>query len=161
MTYDLNNDTGMGTYPKNKISFRRTVYYGDTIPGQTEPDTADPAGVMVKGPFDCGIWSVKLKEEMGTAAQIRMYATYDLDTLQLDYLSSTSVNPVLQYTDAATTWETITTVTLAKNGATNILINWSTAVADYGLSYNRPPTAVRFAVLSGDAVRVEVEQGIL
>lgn len=157
MTFDPNTFTKTRNYPGNKFSRRLTVTESDVIKGITQQGVADPAGVLVKGPFDNNPWSIKLREQGEAAASVIMEATYDLDYLELNIDIQVAGDPVRTFTDGAPTWENVFTQALVALGVDVKLVDWATA----GLSEARAPTAVRFRLASGKEVRVEIEEGIL
>jgi hypothetical protein len=152
------NDPTIENQPGNRESFRLTLNADDKIPGLTKPSVADPDGVMVKGPWDNLVWTLKLREQAEVASQLIMEATYDLDYLEAD-IDLTSGDPVLTYTDASPTWENVFTQNLAALGEINKVVDWP----NEGLTKKRAPTAVRFrfGTAASKQVRIAVEERIL
>ncbi len=155
------NNVSQQNQPGNKISERIRLKADDVIKGLTEPSVADPAGIMIKGPFDNNPWSVKLRELAGVLSDVKIQATYDLDYLALaiDVQAANGIDRT--FTDATPTWEDVADVSLVELGKEAIVIDWATA----GLSEARAPSAVRFLYDSGGEVGkdvlIEIEEGIL
>lgn len=160
MTFDP-NVVSQENQPGNRLSERLRLKADDVIKGLTQQGVADPAGIMVKGPFDNNPWSVKLQELAGELSDVKIQATYDLDYLELDIDITGGSGIDRTFTDAAPTWEDVVDVDLVALGKDAVIIDWATA----GLSQARAPTAVRFLYDSagnvGKDVLIEVEEGIL
>lgn len=158
MTYNRNNPSAVETQGANNIRKRYVLTSGDVIKGLIQPSGVQPTGIMLVGPFDQNIWTIKYEEMAEVASQVIMAATYNLDSLEMYISSTTPLAPYIAYTDATPTWETVATTTVAKKGSTSFIVNWSTA----GLSKNLVPSAVRFYFgTGGTTVKIEIEEGVL
>jgi len=160
MTFDPDDVTGSENQAANHISHRFSLLSNSYINGQNEPGTTQPSGVMIKGPFNQNIWSIKMREWAEAVSAVEMEATYALDYVEERINVSPSVTPYHTFIDSATVWETVNTTDLVALGQTSFNINWSSAAL--GMSAQRTPTAVRFYFnTAGSNVRIEIEEGIL
>lgn len=158
MAHDMNNITDVRSQPPERFSKRIFLNSGDVIKGLVGPGGTDPAGQMIKGPFDNNPWTIKLREIAGEDADVRMVATYDLDVVREFIQTSTPVSPNISFTDASPTWEPVALRGLVAYGNDAFVVDWATA----GLSEARAPSAVRFYFFTdGKSVKIEIEEGTL
>lgn len=164
MVFNPNLVANIETQAQNRQSRRLVLKQDDTLKGQIDPlgGGTEPAGIMVKGPFDQNPLVVKLQDLGGVANSVIMEATYDLDYVEVTIDSTTALTPRRTAADAAPTWENVFTQALVELGNATQVINWGTL----GLSQDISPTAIRFRFLapgtgSGKEVKIEIEEGIL